>query len=1249
MENNPMPGVPINEEDFPHELQFTANAASWMNLIIEKDPALPFSSAKCEGRSRGSQKRRDLTLIGKDGKVLVTGEVKLPYQKDGSTPHNAAVVSDARKKALRAGADYFFTWNVNECVLWETQTPTDDPAAGQYYKAWKVVSISKGSHLALPSTEDALQDWLGLFVHQLAEIIRGSAKVGFKPPDERFVDALESALSLPIRLTFEELERRYKTPRGRTDLDGWMRDEQGWTLATDEEGIRDNLERAAKFSCYALVNRLVFYEALMKRYGERLPKLNVSEHIDKGDDLRLHLEGFFAQAKEVTGDYETVFGEEHFSIGNRLPFYADRAAPYWRALINQIHEFDFSKLDYEIIGSIFERLISPNERHKYGQFYTRAEVVDLINSFCIRTGEEAVIDPACGGGTFLVRAYARKRELAPGRPHERILAELYGVDISPFACHLTTINLATRNLVEDENYPLIARSDFFDVTAQNRFLSLPSRGRSKGLGKIQHRDIEIPLLDAVIGNPPYVRQEGIRSDKTQGKEKNPLKRGTKEFYRALVKKEADANLSGRSDLHCYFWPHAFTFLKPDGWLCLLTSSQWLDVEYGFRLQDWILSRFKIVAIFESMGEPWFVGARVTTTATLLQRCADTGERARNTVRFVQLRQPVADILSHDGTTAGAVQAADALRDEILSLTENTLTRRYRARLVTQRELLEDGIRLARLMRKSGGDGEEDGDETPQQTTEETYYGGKWGIHLRAPDLWFELMDRFGARFAPLGELAEIRFGVKSGKDEFFFPRDVSRECLDRVRAFHQFRQEFGIDRESVESGEVKLVKCGESYGEIRPIEARYLEPEIHSLMEVKGYTVSPQDCGRMILLVSEPKSELKGTHLLKYIEWGESKGWHKGATCAARVTDTREWYDLTGHRRAAALWPKERQYRHIAPANPESLIANCRLYEVYPSDGNKDPNIWGGILNSSWVLLSSLQYGRPVGNEGNWSTMVVDANLMLVPNPNQVTPRVCKSVAQAFQALKDRPAMQFLSERRMRRMAFANSGRKADLKALSDLSELDMADRCALDNAVLEMLGVKRQRERDDLINELYAYLGDFFEWIRQKEEKAIANKNKAKRKAATLPAELAAQILAEIKDTYGQLLRSYADFLDLNRPFSTFDLPATGVPQVHEDMFAPHGSVRFMKGRKQISIVSTKTPEQAALVVVIATHGRRGLTRVPFDPKDCVSLKKRYETFIDDRSKRFKSMIADRTSDPELQDRIYDALNDLILHETSA
>jgi hypothetical protein len=72
----------------------------------------------------------------------------------------------------------------------------------------------------------------------------------------------------------------------------------------------------------------------MKRYGAQLHKLNVPNHIDRGDDLRLHLEGYFAEAKHITGDYETVFGEDHSEIGNRIPIYSDYGARYWRGLIN---------------------------------------------------------------------------------------------------------------------------------------------------------------------------------------------------------------------------------------------------------------------------------------------------------------------------------------------------------------------------------------------------------------------------------------------------------------------------------------------------------------------------------------------------------------------------------------------------------------------------------------------------------------------------------------------------------------------------------------------------------------------------------------------------------------------------------------------------------------------------------------------------------------------------------------------------
>jgi type I restriction-modification system DNA methylase subunit len=252
-----------------------------------------------------------------------------------------------------------------------------------------------------------------------------------------------------------------------------------------------------------------------------------------------------------------VFGEDSLALGSRVPFYNDSVVELWRAFVEEIHEFDFSRLDYEVIGNMVERLISPEERHKFGQYYTRVEVVDLINSFAISNGQESLMDPACGGGTFLVRAYARKRELSPDTSHAERLQDLFGVDISRIATHLTTINLATRDLVDEDNYPQIARDDFLNVQPRQPLFSLPAVMPAGGLGKAHRREVQIPPLDAVIGNPPYIRQEQIST---------PLK----SRYQEISRREG-AKLTKRSDIHCYFWPHGTSFLKDDGCLCFLTS------------------------------------------------------------------------------------------------------------------------------------------------------------------------------------------------------------------------------------------------------------------------------------------------------------------------------------------------------------------------------------------------------------------------------------------------------------------------------------------------------------------------------------------------------------------------------------------------------------------------------------------------------------------------------------------------------
>ena len=1203
-----------------NEWQFTSDVAKWIYLLLERNKELPFGDAYCEGQSADSPKRRDLTIKDRNGRVVLTGEVKLPGQKDGATPYNAKSVEDARAKARRAGVDYFFTWNVNECVLWETNASTaeDSSHLRPDYKSWSVTSVRRPNELDYPDVQATIKSWLPKFLKDVADVLRGADVIERKSPDEKFIDALEAALRVPVALTFDALYEQYKQKTSRREIDKWMVGELGFTASSDAAEVRDNLDRAAKQACYALANKLVFYEALLKRYGATLKSLDAPEHINSADKLRTHFEAFFAQARRVTHDYETVFGENALGLGSRVPFYNDGVVPLWRAFVEEIHEFDFSRLDYEVIGTMVERLISPEERHKFGQFYTRVEVVDLINSFAIPTGEEAVMDPACGGGTFLVRAYARKRELAPHASHAQRLQDLYGVDVSRFATHLTTINLATRDLVDDMNYPQIVREDFFEVRTQNTFISLPSKVTSGGLGKSQHRDVQIQPLDAVVGNPPYVEQEGLSTSQ-------------KDRYSRISRSEG-AKLTKRSDLHCYFWPHGLSFLKDAGYLCFITSSQWLDTDYGFKLQDWVLRHFEIVAVLESRDEPWFVGARVATTVTILRRQQEASERMNNTVRFVQIRKPMAEILAHDGTTAGAVTAADRFRDELLDLTENTLNSRYRARLVRQGDLWMDGVLLGVAMGKSKTGPVEESDTDPQPGE---YHGGKWGVHVRAPDLWFDFLTRFDDRLAPLAQIADVQRGITTGKDSFFYPKDASLESLRMYKDPAAFKQAFGAEREEVESGEAKIVRCGEGHEEMRPIEARFLEPEVHSLMEVKGYTARAEDCSRMILLVPTGRKDLEGTHALRYIEWGEKQGVDQGSTVKGNVTADRDWYDLTKHQRGELFWPKSQQYRHFAPVNSNNLQCNCNLYDLQPPEGIESETL-ASILNSSVVVLSKFQYGRPVGVEGNLKTEVVDANMMRVPDPRKATKAQREHVAEAFRAMKDRAVLGFLSERRLRRMNYTAKGKEAELAKLSDESELTQADRRALDDAVLQMLGVKSEKERARLLDELYEYLAEFFEWTRQKEEQAIQNKKKAKKGKTATPQAVARDIFSEVERDYGSLLRAYDDFIDLSKPYDSYEVPDSGIPTPDDGLFEQY-AVRFVGAKSgEAPTVETRGEAQRALLLLLVEEGINDFPRIPVDDAASQSLYERYAAFLKQRANTLQTLIEERTADPDLQQKVY-------------
>src|SRR5205823_5749297 len=85
-------------------------------------------------------------------------------------------------------------------------------------------------------------------------------------------------------------------------------------------------------------------------------------------------------------------------------------------------------------------------------------------------------------------------------------------------------------------------------------------------------------FDAVIGNPPYVRQELLGDE---------LKRALKAEYSAF---------DGMADLYVYFYEQGLRLLRPGGRLSYVVTNKWLKAGYAEALRD----------LFAEKGEVEFV-------------------------------------------------------------------------------------------------------------------------------------------------------------------------------------------------------------------------------------------------------------------------------------------------------------------------------------------------------------------------------------------------------------------------------------------------------------------------------------------------------------------------------------------------------------------------------------------------------------------------------------------------------------------
>ena len=434
--------------------------------MFQEHPEWPFRRAEIEESEAITRKRSDLRIHGDAGRLILAGEVKLPGTSEGRSPYNPDLVEDSAQKADNAGAEFFFTWNVNQLVLFDRkkwQLPILERRVQEYPLG---MELEGPQDLERAEVGVCIQDFLAKFFGEFAAIVAGTQPAWGMGLDEWFIRAFESHICWVAKLTAEYLGAESAAHLDfRSRLQDWMVNEQGWVVSG--EGWHNLIDRCARTLCYVFANRLIFYESVRAKFGELAP-LNIPKPALSARALYEHFQKTFQKAVEATGDYETIFYPFEKDWAGPLIFGHKDSAEGWSAVARNLEPFNFKLIPTDILGGIFRRIIDPEERHKFGQHYTNEDLVDVVNAFCILRAEDNVLDPTCGSGSFLVRAYQRKAWLGtderlthPSVTHQDRLAQIYGADISVFAAHLSTLNLAARDIKDEEKLSKDTAGEFF--------------------------------------------------------------------------------------------------------------------------------------------------------------------------------------------------------------------------------------------------------------------------------------------------------------------------------------------------------------------------------------------------------------------------------------------------------------------------------------------------------------------------------------------------------------------------------------------------------------------------------------------------------------------------------------------------------------------------------------------------------------------------------------------------------------------
>ena len=259
-----------------------------------------------------------------------------------------------------------------------------------------------------------------------------------------------------------------------------------------------------------------------------------------------------------------------------------------------------------------------------------------------------VVDPACGSGSFLLGAFqylldwhlnyylshvpqSHTRGKNPPlvateggeyrlttETKKRILtSSIYGVDIDAQAVEVTKLSLLLKLLEGETGQLSLGFERVLPNLDQNIRCGNSLIGWDYFQGQMFPDEEELQRVnpsdwqrafphvfaaggfDAVIGNPPYIRQESLGDDKP--------------YYQSIYEV-----FTGTADIYSYFIEKGVKLLAPGGQYSYIVANKWLRAKYGFKLRQWL--KTKCIEEITDFGDlPVFTGA---TTYPLILRVSN---------------------------------------------------------------------------------------------------------------------------------------------------------------------------------------------------------------------------------------------------------------------------------------------------------------------------------------------------------------------------------------------------------------------------------------------------------------------------------------------------------------------------------------------------------------------------------------------------------------------------------------------------